>query len=146
MGSPEVVIRGRGVVAGYGTGATLVSTCGFMFAHGVDPRTGNIIDVRSDIAGENIREKVLAFPGGKGSTTGSAWLLETIRSGNGPAAILNSETDPIIATALIMAQLLYGVEIPLVDRLEQHVFGTIVKNALVQVDGYKGEVRIIGLR
>lgn len=77
-------IKGRGVTPGCGEGLALVSRQPFMFAHGVDPKTGNVIDVRSDLFGKNIRNKVLVFPNGKGSTTGSAWLLETIRQGNGP--------------------------------------------------------------
>ena len=38
----------------------------------VDPLTGNISDRRHELFGESISEKVLVFPFGKGSSTGSA--------------------------------------------------------------------------
>ncbi|MCX5815007.1 MAG: DUF126 domain-containing protein [Proteobacteria bacterium] len=134
------VIKGRGVTPGYGEGRALVSHSPFMFAHGVEPKTGNVIDIRSDMLRENIKGRVLVFPYGKGSTTGSAWFLETIRQGNGPAAIINLETEPIIATALIMARLLYGITIPLVDRLEKDFSSLVTNNTMIYVNGTTGEI------
>jgi uncharacterized protein len=135
------VIKGRGVAPGYGEGRALVSRSPFMFAHGVEPKTGNVIDIRSDMLGENIRGRVFVFPHGKGSTTGSAWFLETIRQGNGPAAVINLETEPIIATALIMARLLYGITIPLVDRLEKDISSLVTSSTMIYVNGTTGEIR-----
>jgi predicted aconitase with swiveling domain len=111
-----------------------------MFAHGVEPKTGDVIDKRSDILGRNIKGRVLIFPSGKGSTTGSAWFLEALRQGNGPAAVINVETEPIIATALVLARLLYGITIPLVDRLEKDILGVVDEGTLIRVDGDAGEV------
>jgi predicted aconitase with swiveling domain len=133
-------IKGRGLISGSGQGSILISELPFMFAHGVDPKTGDIIDVRSDLFGKNIRNKVLVFPNGKGSTTGSAWFLETIRLGNGPVAVINRETEPIIATALIMAYVLYGISIPLVDRLEKDMSVVVAGEAIVRVEDNKGLV------
>jgi predicted aconitase with swiveling domain len=137
------VLKGRPLNPGHTRGTTVVSKQAFMFAHGVEPKTGNVIDVRSDIFGENVRGKVLVFPNGKGSTTGSAWLLEVIRQGNGPAAVINAETEPIIITALVMARLLYGTSIPLVDRLNREITRVVKKGDLIEVNGDSGEVIII---
>ena len=142
MSSVKEVVRGRGVTPGRGQGKALISKQPFMFAHGVEPKSGEVIDMRSDILGENIKGKVLMFPFGKGSTTGSAWFLETIRKGNGPSAVINVETEPIIASAIVMARFLYGITIPLVDRLEKDITDLVTKNAIVQVNGDTGEVTI----
>ena len=142
MSKVKVVVKGRGVTSGYGEGKILISKQPFMFSHGVEPRTGNVIDIRSDIFGENVRGKVLIFPIGKGSTTGSAWILETIRYGNGPVAVINIDTESIIVTGFFMAKLLYGISIPLVDRLERDVTDLITEDTIIQVDGNAGEVRI----
>jgi len=138
----KVVVKGRGVTSGYGEGKILSSKQPFMLSHGVEPRTGNVIHIRSDIFGENVRGKVLIFPIGKGSTTGSAWILETIRYGNGPVAVINIDTESIIVTGFFMAKLLYGISIPLVDRLERDVTDLITEDTIIQVDGNAGEVRI----
>ena len=44
-------LRGRGLVAGDVRGSALLSKKAFTFAHGVDPSTGVVSDVRSDIRG-----------------------------------------------------------------------------------------------
>jgi uncharacterized protein len=140
MESDVRIIRGRGVTPGEAHGRALISRAPFMFAHGVEPKTGEVIDIRSDVVGENVKGRVLIFPHGKGSTTGSAWFLETIRQGNGPAAVINVETEPIIATALFIARLLYGVTIPLVDRLDQNISDLLTNESLIHVNGTTGEV------
>ncbi len=142
MRLPGTCFKGRGVVPGKAEGRALVSRNPFMFAHGVEPRSGAVIDVRSDIRAENIKGKVLIFPFGRGSTTGSAWLLETIRQGNGPAAIVNAETEPIIVTGLTVARLLYGVIIPLVDMIDEEVWRFVSPGSIVRVDGARGKITV----
>jgi len=143
MGNVREIVKGRGVTPGYGEGKALTSKKPFMFAHGVEPRTGEIIDIRSDLLGENIKGKVLIFPFGKGSTTGSGWFLETIRQGNGPSAVINVETESIIASAIVMARLLYGITIPLVDRLEKDISEMVTKDTIIQVNGDTGEIIMV---
>ena len=138
----QTVLKGRGVAPGRAEGQALVSRQPFMFAHGVEPGTGQVTDIRSDILGQSMKQKVLIFPYGKGSTTGSAWFLETVRQGNGPAAIINQETEPIIATAVTLARKLYNVEIPLVDTLDKDIVSLISGDTVVQVNGGIGEVKL----
>ena len=135
-------IQGRPVVPGNAAGEAVVCRKPFMFAHGVDPQTGKVIDVRSDIFGKSIKGKVLVFPFGKGSTTGSAWFLEAVRQGNGPAALLNQETEPVVVTGALLAKLVYGRAIPLVDRLDVGVLAKIEDGDIVEVDGKTGIVQI----
>ena len=107
-----VLFKGRVLLEGRATGEALVSRKAFTFAHGVEPSTGVVTDLRSDLRGENVREKVLFFPFGKGSTTGAAWFLETVRLGNGPAAVLTQTAEPMIVTGAILGEMLYGRKIP----------------------------------
>jgi predicted aconitase with swiveling domain len=62
--------------------------------------------------------KVFVFPQGKGSSTSSATLTETIRSGVAPAAIINLKVDPILALGSIVANELYHHSIPVVVLTE----------------------------
>jgi len=136
------LIQGRGVTRGVGEGKAIVINGPFTFAHGVEPSTGVIIDLQCGRAGENVKGKVMLFPYGRGSTTGSAWLLETVRQGNGPSAIINVETEPILATGIIMARLLYNVSIPLVDRLEEDMKAILEDDTVIQVNGDTGQVTL----
>ena len=105
-------MKGKGLVAGTARGEALVSRIAFTFAHGVDPPTGVVTDVRSDVRGERVKGKVLFYPFGKGSTTASSWFLETVRLGNGPAAIVTEGVDLSVVIGSVMAKILYGKEIP----------------------------------
>jgi predicted aconitase with swiveling domain len=74
----------------------------------VDPATGNISDRRHELFGESISEKVLAFPFGKGSSTGSLMILELLRLNLAPAAIINIRTEPLLATGPVVGKHFYG--------------------------------------
>jgi hypothetical protein len=58
--------------------------------------------------------RVFVFPQGKGSSTASAVLVESVRAGTAPVAIINCRLDPILALGAIVAEELYGVTVPVV--------------------------------
>jgi predicted aconitase with swiveling domain len=110
----------RKIIGGTASGRALVSRVAFTFAHGVDPKTGKITDLHSDLKGKNVRKRILFYPYGKGSTTASAWLLETVRLGNAPAAIVTATLDPSVVTGSAIAQVLYGKPIPVLVWPKMH--------------------------
>jgi len=77
--------------------------------------------------------KVLAFSFGKGSTVGSYVLYALSRNGHAPAAIVNTEAEPIIATGAIMGN------IPMIDRIEVPL-SRLVSGVHVLVNGDTGEM------
>ncbi len=137
-----LTLKGRGINKGTARGRALVSKTPFAFAHGVDPSTGVISDLKHELRGHKMRGRVFIFPYGKGSTTGSTWILETIRRGNCAAAIINIETEPIIATGVILGELFYGRVVPAVDRLDQNPVDVIRTGDWVQVDASRGLVEV----
>jgi predicted aconitase with swiveling domain len=70
------------------------------------------------------------------------WLLEAIRRGNAPAAILNSESDAVIATGLILGEVLYRKTVPAMDRLKPDAFTAIRTGDLVEVDASRSRVLV----
>jgi predicted aconitase with swiveling domain len=128
---------GRGISRGTGSGELLVSPAPISFLSGVDPETGTIVESGHPLNGERIAGKVLAFPFGKGSTVGSYVLYALSRNGNAPAAIINDEAEPIIATGAIIGG------IPMVDRIGMPV-NRLRAGVSVTVDGESGEVRYDG--
>lgn len=128
---------GRGISRGTGSGELLVSPAPISFLSGVDPDTGTIVEDGHPLNGQRISGKVLAFPFGKGSTVGSYILYALSRNGNAPAAIINDEAEPIIATGAIIGS------IPMVDRIGFPV-SRLRRGVQVTVDGESGEVRYDG--
>lgn len=117
-----LLIRGRGISRGIGSGEILVSPAPISFLSGVDPDTGTIVEKGHPLCGQRVAGKILAFPYGKGSTVGSYILYALSRNGNAPAAIINEEAEPIIATGAIIGK------IPMIDRIGMPV--TCLKNGV----------------
>ena len=138
----NIILQGRGLVGGIVEGEALVSRESLVWSHGIDPASGRIVDVRVAVCGECVKDKVLVYPLGKGSTSGATWMLETTRCGNAPKAILNRETELIILTGALLSGALYDVTIPVVDRLEQNPDEVIETGDWVKIDGTLGVVEV----
>ncbi len=143
MQKTKFTLKGSGVVKGVAEGPALVSEQSLSLGGLLNPQTGVIIDKRHELYGQRVKGKVLVFPHGKGSTTGAIALLEAVRCGSAPAAIINVRTEPIlVVSGAIMAQIFYKKKIPIVDRLEENPVKAIHTNDYVKVNGNKGLVEI----
>lgn len=136
-------MKGKGLIAGNVQAKALVSQRAFTFAHGVDPSSGNVTDVRSDIRGSNVKGKVLFYPFGKGSTTASSWFLETVRLGNHPSAIVTEGVDLSAVIGSVMARLIYKKEIPVVSGVQMSVYSGVRSGDLVSVEAGAGRVELL---
>ena len=132
-----LLIRGRGIASGVGSGPLLVSPVPVSFLSGIDPASGIIVEKGHPLLGECIAGKVFAFPYGKGSTVGSYVLYALSRNGHAPAAMINTEAEPIIATGAIIG------EIPMIDRIEIPM-NRLRSGVIVLVNGDTGEMRYDG--
>jgi len=106
-----VIFRGRGIAKGCASGELLVSPEPISFLSGVNPDTGEVVEKGHPLEGCNISDRVLAFDYGKGSTVGSYVLYALSKNGHAPAAIVNTEAEPIIVVGAIMGG------IPMIDRI-----------------------------
>ena len=104
--------EGRVIKAGTAQGVALVSTQPMGFLGGVDPESGCVIEPGHALEGQSIADRVLVFPTGKGSTVGSYTLYRLARADQAPAAILNAESEAIVAVGAIIS------DIPMVDQVE----------------------------
>ena len=105
-------LSGRAIVQGKASGQALVSPEPIGFLGGVDPETGIVIEPGHPLQGLCVAGRVLVFPTGKGSTVGSYTLYRMARAGTAPAAIVNAESEAIVAVGAILA------DIPMVDHVE----------------------------
>jgi predicted aconitase with swiveling domain len=101
-------IKGDPVVPGDAEGKVLKLDAPLSFWGGVDPATGLIVDVHHPQHGARITGRVLAMPGGRGSSSSSSTLLECVRAGTAPAAILLGRLDTILPIGAVVARELYG--------------------------------------
>jgi len=126
------ILRGRVIVAGDAQGVALVSDRPIGFLGGVDPDTGRIVEPGHPLEGESVAGRVLVFPTGKGSTVGSYILYRLAKAGRAPAAIVNAESEPIVAVGALIAG------IPVIDRID--ISGLVTGQPLT----LRGEELIVG--
>ena len=129
------------MVPGIAKGEVLVTFESISFWGGLDPATGTINDPRHALFGQSVAGKVLAFPFGKGSSTGSLIMLELVRVDKAPAAILNMRTEPILATGPIVGKHFYGKQIPIIS-LDEKSFHRLKTGQYATVNATKNYIFI----
>jgi predicted aconitase with swiveling domain len=98
-----LTLRGRTVVPGVAEGEALVTRDRISGWGGVDPRTGTIVETQHELRGRCFTNKVLVFPGAKGSSGWSAQFHVARAMGTGPAAWLFNEMTTKIALGAVVS-------------------------------------------
>ena len=129
-------LAGRGVVSGRAEGVAIVTVQPISFFGGLDSESGMIIERGHELEGEKATGKVLVFPRGKGSTVGSYVIYAMKKRGTAPVAMINVETEPIIAVGCILS------EIPLIDKLNEDPIKTIKTGDFIKVFADKGIIEV----
>jgi predicted aconitase with swiveling domain len=129
-----MTMKGRMISPGKVEGEALVSSEPIGFYGGIDSKTGIFIEKGHELEGQSVKDKILVFPCGKGSTVGSYVIYGLIKNGVGPKAIINHETETIVATGAILAG------IPCVDGIEIEKIKTGDK---LNVNADEGSVEVI---
>ncbi len=137
-GGLSMRVKGRIISKGVAEGEAIVSKRKFSFLGDVDVDSGVVVAEDSDIRGESIAGKIFVFPSGRGSTVGTYVLLRMKKKETAPKAIINVETEPIIAVGAIIAG------IPLMDKLEVDPLKIIKSGNHVKVDAINGWVEVHG--
>jgi predicted aconitase with swiveling domain len=110
----DLILNGKPVVKGIARGVALVSAEPLSFWGGYDYHTGEITDRRHPLSGSIATGRVLALPFTRGSSTTTAILLEAVRAGTAPAAVLTTGVDAFFALASIVAGEMYASPLPIV--------------------------------
>jgi hypothetical protein len=122
---------GRMISPGKVQAEAIVSSEPMGFYGGIDIKTGLVIEKDHPLEGQSVTGKILVFPRGKGSTVGSYVIYGLQKNNVGPAAIVNEETETIVATGVILAG------IPCVDQVDISRFKT---GDVLRVDADNGVV------
>ena len=131
------------LVPGKGQGKALVLSEPLSLWGGLDPHNGQICDQRHPAYGSCITGRVLVLPTGRGSSSASSILLEAVRLGTAPCAIITSEVDGILALGAAVAREMYA-QAPPVVVLPTAVYQQIKTGQTITVDE-AGFVTIYGI-
>ena len=111
-GDWKMEMKGRIILKGKAENLALVTSQPISFYGGVDPISSQIIEKDHELKGKSVKDKILVFPTGKGSTVGSYTLYRMKKNGTSPSGIINKECETVVAVGAIIS------DIPCVDLID----------------------------
>lgn len=136
MSKKPIVLRGRGIVGGVAEGEALVTKETISGWGGMNPMKGTIIETRHELRGVSFKDKILVFPGAKGSSGWSVMFHTARLAGTAPKALVFNEMTTKVALGAVV------MRIPSVTDLDRDPLDLIETGDWVRVDGDKGTVEI----
>jgi len=134
--APKIVLHGRGIVGGCAAGVALVTHQTISGWGGIDPATGTIIETRHELRGQSFKDKVLVFPGAKGSSGWSNAFHMTRLTHSAPRAMIFNQMTTKVALGAVVTR------VPAVTDLDQDPLVIIETGDWVLVDGDRGVVEV----
>ena len=136
MSAKTIVLRGRKVVGGCAEGEALVTKETISGWGGIDPMTGTVIETHHELRGVSFRDRVLVFPGAKGSSGWSNEFHMTRLAGAAPKAMVFNRMNTKIALGAVVTHA------PTVTELDQDPLAVVETGDWVRVDGDRGIVEV----
>jgi predicted aconitase with swiveling domain len=131
-----IVLRGRKVVGGKAAGEALVTHETISGWGGVNPMQGTIIETRHELRGQSFKDKVLVFPGAKGSSGWSVVFHTARLAGTAPKALVFNEMTTKVALGAVV------MRAPAVTDLDRDPLEVIETGDWVVVNGDEGTVEV----
>jgi uncharacterized protein len=132
-----VVLKGRKVVGGVTEGEALVTRDTISGWGGIDSNTGTIIERRHELVGQSFKDKVLVFPGAKGSSGWSHFFHLARVAGAAPKAMLFNIMTAKVALGAVVTR------VPAMTDFDKNPLDVIETGDWVKVDADRGIVEII---
>ncbi len=103
----------------------------------VDPKDGQVIEKNHDLEGKSIANKIIVFPGGKGSSVVQAdGLYQLQQENNAPIGMIIKYPDTVlVATSIIM-------NIPLVDKVDEDFYSIIEDDDVIEINADESIISI----
>ncbi|OGO30102.1 MAG: hypothetical protein A2Z29_07280 [Chloroflexi bacterium RBG_16_56_11] len=132
----KIVLHGRKVVGGVAEGEALVTRDTISGWGGIDPVKGIIIERRHELCGQSFKDKVLVFPGVKGSSGGSGMFHRARHAGTAPKALIFNEMNTKAALIAVVTH------VPAVTGLDQDPLKVIQTGDRVKIDADAGIIEV----
>lgn len=110
----STTLEARCLVEGNAEGELVVLSTPLSLWGGYDFESGKICDATHPDVGRVLRDRVVALPAARGSSSASSALVESIRLGTAPAAIILAQVDPILLIGGLVGHELYEKRVPIV--------------------------------
>jgi predicted aconitase with swiveling domain len=132
----KIVLHGRKVVGGVAEGEALVTNDTISGWGGINEREGTVIERRHELRGVSFKDKILVFPGAKGSSGYSAYFHMTRLNGVNPKAMIFVKMTTKAALGAVVTHA------PTMTELDQDPLKVIETGDWVKVDADNGIVEV----
>lgn len=143
-------LKARVIIPGRARGKALVTSQPLNLTSGLSKPlnlfnrfAGVYYDRHHELYKKDLYNRILVFPQTIGSTFTGMVVLETIRRGRAPLAMIVQSADPLLASGVILAEVWLERKVPFLEIPDPELFTLIRTDDLVEVDGDSGIVRII---
>ncbi len=134
--APDLVIRGRKVVGGVVEGEALVTSQTISGWGGVNPLQGEVIESHHELRGVSFANKILVFPGAKGSSGWSGVFHMTKLAGVAPLGMLFTTTTTKAALGAVV------LRVPSMTDFDRDPVALIQSGDWVRIDAEIGEISV----
>ncbi|HEX5779507.1 MAG TPA: DUF126 domain-containing protein [Xanthobacteraceae bacterium] len=131
-----ITIKGRKVVGGVAEGEAITTHDTVSGWGGIDSNTGTIIERRHELVGQSFKDKVLVFPGAKGSSGYSHFFHLARVAGAAPKAMLFSKMTTKAALGAVVTR------VPSMSDFDRDPLEVIETGDWVKVDADRGIVEV----
>lgn len=132
----KIVLKGRKVVGGCAEGEAMVTRDTISGWGGIDPLEGRITERRHELRDQCFKDKVLVFPGAKGSSGMSMIFHQARINGTAPKALIFNDMTTKAALASVI------LHAPAMTGLDRNPIDVIKSGDRVKVDADNGTVEI----
>jgi len=144
----KIVLKGTGLTRGVAEGEALVTKqpvnmlATYMQGFMLNKPSSVIGDARHELFGKDIKGKILIFPYASGSLACGACLLEAIKQGVAPKALVGIEMETAIVEGAIFSDVFLNLPLPIVQGLDKNPLEIIRTGDQVKVDANTGVVEV----
>jgi uncharacterized protein len=131
-----IVLHGRKVTPGVAEGEALVTHQTISGWGGINSMTGTVIETRHELRGVSFKDKILVYPGAKGSSGWSAAFHTTRLTKTAPKAMLFTVMTTKIALGAVV------MRIPTMTDFDRDPLQVIETGDWVKVDADRGIVEV----
>jgi len=132
----KIVLHGRKVVGGVVAGEAIVTKDTISGWGGINAQTGTVIERRHELVGQSFADKILVFPGAKGSSGWSLYFHQARLAGAAPRGMIFVKMTTKVALGAVVTR------VPAVTDLDQDPLAVIATGDWVEIDADHGIVAV----
>lgn len=127
----------RKISPGITKGQAILSSDSILF-YRTDPATGIVTEQGHALEGRSVKDRIVIFPGGKGSSAVQAdGMYKLDVHGTAPRGFIVRELDTVLVSSAII------MEMPMVDRVEEAFYEEVKDGDWLRLDPEAGTVEIL---